>query len=126
MSCYRPGNAIGIALAAVWLALAAPMAVARGGGHSSGRASHVSRSSSGNHHKAEGVARERHGRIARSEKARDAFMRSHPCPSTGRRSGACPGYEIDHVQALKHGGADAPYNMQWQTTAAAKEKDKWE
>jgi hypothetical protein len=33
---------------------------------------------------------------------------------------------IDHVQALKHGGADAPSNMQWQTTAAAKAKDKIE
>ena len=31
---------------------------------------------------------------------------------------------IDHVRALKHGGADAPSNMQWQTTAAAKAKDK--
>jgi hypothetical protein len=33
---------------------------------------------------------------------------------------------IDHVQALKHGGADAPSNMQWQTVAAAKAKDKIE
>ena len=63
---------------------------------------------------------------ARSTAAKDAFKRAHPCPSTGRTSGACPGYVIDHVQALKHGGADAPSNMQWQTTAAAKEKDRWE
>ena len=67
-----------------------------------------------------------HGKIARSAKAKDEFKHSHPCPSTGRASGACPGYVIDHVQALKHGGADSPNNMQWQTTAAAKEKDKWE
>jgi hypothetical protein len=33
---------------------------------------------------------------------------------------------IDHVQPLASGGADSPSNMQWQTTAAAKEKDKWE
>jgi len=38
----------------------------------------------------------------------------------------CPGWVIDHKQALKHGGADEPYNMQWQTEAAAKDKDKWE
>ena len=41
-------------------------------------------------------------------------------------TGACPGYVIDHVKALKHGGADEPGNMQWQTTAAAKAKDKIE
>ena len=50
----------------------------------------------------------------------------HPCPSTGKTYGACPGYVVDHVQALKHGGADAPYNMQWQTTAEAKAKDRVE
>jgi len=33
---------------------------------------------------------------------------------------------IDHVVALKRGGADAPSNMQWQTVQAAKAKDKIE
>ena len=73
-----------------------------------------------------GVSRDSHGRIARSAKAKDSFKKSHPCPSTGRSSGACPGYVIDHVKPLKRGGADSPSNMQWQTKAAAKEKDKWE
>ena len=62
----------------------------------------------------------------RSTKAKDAFKKVNPCPATGRSSGACPGYVIDHVMPLKRGGADAPYNMQWQTKAAAKAKDKWE
>jgi hypothetical protein len=53
-------------------------------------------------------------------------MRAHPCPSTGKTSGSCPGYVIDHVIALKHGGADSPSNMQWQTVQAAKAKDKVE
>jgi hypothetical protein len=66
------------------------------------------------------------GRIARSAAAKRSFQRSHPCPSTGKTSGACPGYVVDHVVALKRGGADAPRNMQWQTTAAAKAKDKVE
>jgi hypothetical protein len=66
------------------------------------------------------------GKIKRSQKAKDDFKHQHPCPSTGKTSGACSGYVIDHVQALKHGGADAPGNMQWQTTQAAKAKDKWE
>jgi len=67
-----------------------------------------------------------HGKIVRSARARGEFKKSHPCPSTGRSSGGCPGYVIDHVNPLKRGGADAPGNMQWQTKAAAKEKDKWE
>jgi hypothetical protein len=33
---------------------------------------------------------------------------------------------IDHVMPLKHGGADEPGNMQWQTVAAAKAKGKVE
>ena len=76
--------------------------------------------------RASGVARDSHGRIKRSQSAKNEFKHSHPCPSNGKTGGACPGYVIDHVQALKHGGADAPSNMQWQTKAAAKAKDKWE
>ena len=37
-----------------------------------------------------------------------------------------PGYIIDHVIALKRGGADSPANMQWQTVVEAKAKDRWE
>jgi hypothetical protein len=72
------------------------------------------------------VQRDSHGELERSEAAKDAFKRSHPCPSTGKSSGACPGYVIDHVKPLKLGGADSPSNMQWQTTADAEAKDKWE
>jgi len=46
------------------------------------------------------VARDSRGRIKRSAEARYEFKREHPCPSTGRSSGACPGYIIDHVTAL--------------------------
>lgn len=73
-----------------------------------------------------GVRRDSHGRIKRSAEAKDAFKRQHPCPSTGKRSGACPGYVIDHIRPLANGGADDPSNMQWQTKADAKAKDKWE
>lgn len=65
-------------------------------------------------------------RTHRSSSARSAFKHSHTCPSTGRHGGRCPGYVIDHVQALDCGGADAPGNMQWQTTSAARAKDEWE
>ncbi len=67
-----------------------------------------------------------HGTTKRDPRQREAFMRSHPCPSTGKTHGACPGYVVDHVVPLKRGGADAPSNMQWQTKAAAKAKDRWE
>jgi hypothetical protein len=33
---------------------------------------------------------------------------------------------IDHVKPLKRGGADDPSNMQWQTKAAARTKDRIE
>jgi hypothetical protein len=73
-----------------------------------------------------GVPRDRRGRIRRSAVAKHSFERQQPCPSTGRTSGRCPGYVVDHVKPLECGGADAPSNMQWQTTAAGKAKDKTE
>jgi hypothetical protein len=72
------------------------------------------------------IARDSRGRIKRSTAAKDEFKREKPCPATGRRSGSCPGYVIDHVVALKRHGADAPSNMQWQTIQAARAKDKIE
>lgn len=116
----------GVAAIAAALLVAAPTAVARGG-HHNGVASHHRSTTRAHQGRAyPGVARRSHGRIARSPHAKEAFRRSHPCPATGKAYGACPGYVIDHIQALKHGRADAPYNMQWQTRAAAKAKDRWE
>jgi hypothetical protein len=54
------------------------------------------------------------------------FQRQHPCPSTGRPTGACPGYTKDHIVPLACGGPDSASNLQWQTIAEAKAKDKWE
>ena len=62
----------------------------------------------------------------RSSTVKHEFQRQHPCPSTGRTSGACPGYIKDHIVSLACGGPDAVSNLQWQTTAEAKAKDKWE
>ena len=120
------------------LAIPATESLARGsGGHSSSghSSSHTSSSHSTGRHSyqthpssktAPGVQRDSRGHIKRSPAAKDHFKKSHPCPSTGKSSGACPGYVIDHVVPLKRGGKDAPENMQWQTKEAAKAKDKIE
>lgn len=62
----------------------------------------------------------------RSREVRREFQRVHPCPSTGLRTGACPGYVVDHRIALCVGGPDSVENMQWQTVEAAREKDRTE
>src|SRR5208283_3842407 len=104
------------------------------GSHSTGRTySHSSshaRTYKRSHHSrratSSSIRRDSHGRIRRSTAAKHAFERQHPCPSTGRTSGRCPGYVVDHVRPLECGGADAPSNMQWQTLAEGKAKDKTE
>jgi hypothetical protein len=65
-------------------------------------------------------ARDIHGRIARSPEARQEFM-----TQTGYPHGR-PGYVVDHIIPLKRGGADEPWNMQWQTIAEGKAKDATE
>jgi hypothetical protein len=70
--------------------------------------------------------RDLNGKIKRNPVARYDFKQANPCPATGKTSGACPGYVIDHVVPLKRGGADHPSNMQWQTREEAKAKDRWE
>jgi hypothetical protein len=72
------------------------------------------------------IKRDENGRIVRSETAKDDFKSSNPCPSNGHRSGSCPGYVIDHIMPLACGGADDKTNMQWQSKAEGKAKDKWE
>ena len=54
------------------------------------------------------------------------FKQTHICPATHKHSQSCPGYVVDHVIALDCGGADKPSNMQYQTIAAGKAKDKIE
>jgi len=62
----------------------------------------------------------------RSRAVTREFQREHPCPSTGKTRGACPGYRKDHIKALACGGPDTVSNLQWQTIAGAKAKDQWE
>ena len=122
-------------LLALFLASAPALARGHGGGGHGTRSpsSHSTRSPthSGSHrtHSTGGSHSTRsHGtsRLKRDPAQRRAFERTHSCPSTGRTSGACPGYVVDHVMPLKRGGADRPSNMQWQTVEAAKAKDRVE
>ncbi len=71
-----------------------------------------------------GCVRDSRGRIKRSESAKAAFRRTHPCPSTGRTSGPCPGYAIDHRTPLYKGGSDTPANMQWLSNPAHQSKHR--
>jgi hypothetical protein len=64
--------------------------------------------------------RDKNGRIKRSEAAKHQFELQTGYPH-GR-----PGYVVDHIVPLACGGADAPSNMQWQTIAEARAKDKVE
>jgi hypothetical protein len=117
-----------LAALAVTAVIVSPYAIARGspsgGSHSSGSQHSASHTHEGRAYP--GVKRDAHGKIARDPHAKEAFRRTHPCPATGKSYGACPGWVVDHVQALKHGGMDDSSNMQWQTRAAAKAKDRIE
>jgi hypothetical protein len=67
--------------------------------------------------------------VALSAQARDpaavrAFRKANPCPATGKTTGACPGWVVDHTIPLCLGGPDEPLNMQWHEYRAYLEKDK--
>jgi|SRR5919201_1090404 hypothetical protein len=63
--------------------------------------------------------------VKRSTAVRHAFRQWQPCPATGQRTGACPGWVVDHVQPLCLTGpsGDRIANLQWQTRAQAAKKD---
>lgn len=60
----------------------------------------------------------------RSYSAKSAFKNGNACPVGGTRSAGCSGYVIDHIRPLCAGGPDIPANMQWQTVADSKIKDR--
>lgn len=54
------------------------------------------------------------------------FRKTNPCPATGKVSGACPGWVVDHMVPLCAGGPDVPDNMMWQERKQSYRKDKYE
>ena len=57
-----------------------------------------------------------------SDVQRAAFQKYNSCPSTGRRTGECPGYRIAYRVALCAGGQDRWTNMVWLSEPAARAK----
>lgn len=49
----------------------------------------------------------------RSRTLRAEFQRANPCPATGKSRGPCPGFQVDHKDALICGGKDELGNLQW-------------
>jgi hypothetical protein len=113
-------RALSVLALAVTLAVA-PCALSPSSASAYPRGSHH-HYSSGHHTKryTYGVARDKNGRIKRSEAAKMRFLRETGYPH-GR-----PGYVVDHIIPLSKGGADDPSNMQWQTIQDAKAKDRTE
>lgn len=59
------------------------------------------------------VSRNSNGKLLRNPIVVVKFKSLYACPSTGKNSGACAGWAVDHVIPLACGGVDAVYNMQW-------------
>lgn len=59
------------------------------------------------------VVRDADAKTQRSDKVIRAFKRMWACPSTGKHTGPCPGWAIDHTIPLACGGRDAVFNMAW-------------
>lgn len=70
--------------------------------------------------------RAKDGRILRNSQEVRRFKKIYPCPVNGKTTGSCPGYVVDHVQPLCACGEDKVSNMQWQSLADSKAKDKEE
>jgi hypothetical protein len=49
----------------------------------------------------------------RKKAAMKRFRQRHPCPSTRKTNGVCPGWQAVFKVPLEHGGAAMPSNMHW-------------
>jgi hypothetical protein len=77
------------------------------------------------------IKRDENGKIVRSQKVLRDFKKLYPCPATGKNTGACEGWQIDHVVSLACKGKDIVENLQWlplQIKTCSKDwcKDRWE
>jgi hypothetical protein len=70
------------------------------------------------------LARTANGNIKRSSAEVRKFRKANPCPATGKITGACPGYQVEHTEPLCACGPDKVSNMTWMATAEHKIKTK--
>ena len=66
------------------------------------------------------------GSIHRRSAVIAVYRHEHPCPVTGKITGACPGWAINHVVPLACGGCDAVSNMMWMRNDVKKIVDGYE
>lgn len=71
------------------------------------------------------IKRDANGNILRRADVRAAFKRIHPCPSTHKATGACPGWAMDHTIPLACFGEDSVSNMAWIPTVAKSGWKDW-
>ena len=55
---------------------------------------------------------------------RELFVKKYACPVNGKHTEICPGWVVNYVKPLCAGGADRLSNLQWQTVATAKRKER--
>lgn len=67
-----------------------------------------------------------HAESNRAYKPKKHFKIDNPCPATGKTTGSCPNFIMDHRIGLCVGGADEAENLRWMTKENAKLKDRWE
>jgi len=72
------------------------------------------------------IKRDKHGKVARSQKSIREFKKYYPCPDTLQTDGHCQGFKIDHIRPLCYCGPDDWRNMQWQDNKSAALKDRYE
>lgn len=75
--------------------------------------------------------RESDGTIARSTSVIAAYRKLYPCPATGKTTGPCKGWAINHMIPLAKGGCDSVINMAWlpvEVKSCSKDYcvDRWE
>ncbi len=74
-----------------------------------------------------GISSAAYAASERSSAVTREFQKLHPCPSTGRRSGPCPGMIKDHRVPICLGQEfDRVDNLTWQTYEDSLRKDRIE
>ena len=55
---------------------------------------------------------------------KELFVKKYACPVNGKHTQLCPGWVVNYVKPLCAGGPDRITNLQWQTVATAKRKER--